>query len=87
VQKFQSLRFPPGGVRVFGEDQVIVLRAQPFGKFLGSYNHLGVNREVHPFQFLQAALYVRCVTMDNEEVQGRTPAFYPARIFSLEVAL
>jgi hypothetical protein len=63
------------------------VRAQPFGKFLGSYNYLGVNREVHPFQFLQAALYFRYVTMNKEDVQGRTSAFYSARIFSLEVAL
>jgi hypothetical protein len=29
---------------------------------------------VHPIEFLQATLYLRCVTMNKEDVQGRMSA-------------
>src|SRR5258708_7814635 len=75
VQEFQCLRFPPVGAGILGQNYVIGLRAQSFGKLLGSFNYLRADREMHPLKFLQTALHFCEVTMNKEDVQRRMSAF------------
>jgi hypothetical protein len=71
VQEFQAIGFLEVGGGVFGCNKVIVVRAWSLRKLLGSYNDLRVDRELHPFKFLQAALYFRYVTLKKEDKQER----------------
>jgi hypothetical protein len=43
-------------------------------KFLGSYNDLRTDREMHLIELLQAALYFRYVSMNKQDAQGRMSA-------------
>ena len=71
MQEFQGIGFPEVGAEVLGDNKVIVVRAWSLRKLVGSYNDLCVDRELHSFEFLQAALYFRYVTVKNENKRGR----------------
>src|ERR1700687_4672052 len=73
-KEFQCLLFPPIGAGALGDDKVIGAGAQPFAKLLGGSNYLRADREMHLVEFLQAALYFRCATMNKEDVQRRMSA-------------
>jgi len=45
------------------------------------------DREMHLVEFLEAAFYFRCISMDKEDVQRQMSAFRSAQGVSLEAGL
>src|SRR5437667_11382977 len=78
---------PPIGAGILGNNKVIGVRAQPLAELFGSSDDLRADREMHLVELLQAAFYVRSVTMDKEDVQRRMSAFRSAKDVSLEAGL
>jgi hypothetical protein len=65
VQEFQGWRSLPIGGRVLGQNNVVGLRAQAFGKLLGARNYIGADVEMCQAELPHAAPHLHNVTVNK----------------------